>query len=344
MEKQHANHPGTVHYLIHAYDFAPLAERGLPAARRYAELAPSAAHAPHMPSHIYSQLGLWQDVIRADTAADDFTVAQARAENPAVDVAALSWRYHSLDFLVNGYLQLAQDRRAEAILEARDRVGVLPADARYTTHTGFAAIPVRYAFERGAWTEAAQLPVAATPYAQAEAVTRFGRAIGAARSGDAAAARAETARLRALADTLAQANDPYWAHQVEIEWKAAGAWAAVVDGRREAALAAMREAADLEDATEKHVAMENRLSPMRELLGEMLLEAGDNAGALAAFETSLKAAPNRLRSFAGAARAAGALGNRATARRYAEALLAQTAAADTEHPEMMRARAFLAAN
>jgi hypothetical protein len=344
LEKQHPNHPGIVHYLIHAYDFAPLAERGLPAARRYAELAPSAAHALHMPSHIFSQLGLWQDVIRADTAADDFTVGQARAENSAIDVAALSWRYHSLDFLVNAYLQLAQDRRAEVILEARNRVGALPADARYTTHTGFAAIPVRYAFERGAWAEAAQLPVAATPYALAEAVTRFGRAIGAARSGDEAAATAETTRLRALADTLARANDPYWARQVEIEGTAAAAWTALAEGRSDAALAAMREAADLEDATEKHVAMENRLSPMRELLGEMLLETGDNAGALAAFATSLKAAPNRLRSFAGAARAADALGDRGTARRYAEALLAQTAAADTERPEMVRARALLAAN
>lgn len=344
LEPGHPDHPGILHYLIHAYDYAPLAERGLPAARRYAQLAPSAAHALHMPSHIFAQLGLWQDVIQGEGATDAFVVADARQEDPKIDIWAMPGRYHSLDFMTTAYLQLAQDRHAQAIVDERNRVGALAAEFRYTAHTGFAAIPVRHAIERHQWAEAAALTVAKTPYPQAEAVTRFGRALGAARSGNADAARTDVARLGELEAALAQSGDPYWSHQVAIEKLAASAWLALAEGRREPALGQMRQAADLEDGTEKHVAMENRLSPMRELLGEMLLEADEPQAALAAFAGSLKAAPNRYRSFAGAAAAAEALGDRATARSYWQKLLALTATADTERPEMARARAFLAAN
>jgi tetratricopeptide (TPR) repeat protein len=203
---------------------------------------------------------------------------------------------------------------------------------------------VRHTFERGAWAEAAALPVPRTPYPQAEAITWFGKAVGAARSGDAATAKAGVERLRVLRNQLAEAREGYWAEQVQIQETAATAWIALAEGRRDEAVRLMRAAADLEDRTEKHVAMENRLSPMRELLGEMLLEAGDPAPALPEFEASLRSNPNRYRSFAGAAKAAERAGDREAARRWHERLLQLTAEADTERPEMQAARQFLARN
>ena len=199
---QMPDHPGVAHLLIHSYDYAPIATKGLPAARRYAELAPSAPHALHMPSHIYSTLGMWQDAIQADLASDAAAKAYAAsisattAANPAVNPR----RYHSLDFLTNAYLQLAQDKRARVIVDERDSVSGLPPDGSLAQHTAFAAIPVRYAIERSAWAEAASLRPAPTPYPQAEAITWFGRALGAARSAELAGAEGaldEITRLRA---------------------------------------------------------------------------------------------------------------------------------------------------
>ena len=219
-----------------------------------------------------------------------------------------------------------------------------PVAAYYAFHTGFTAAFVRYAFDRGAWAEAAVLPVPTTPYPQAEAITRFGRAIGAARNGDPARAAPDLDRIRALRGQLAAAGEAYWAEQVQVQETAAAAWIALAEGRREEALRLMQAAADLEDRTEKHVAMENRLSPMRELLGEMLLATGQPAEALASFEVSLRTSPNRYRSLAGAALAAEQAGDRAAARRWSTALLELTATADTERPEMAAARRRLTAN
>ena len=176
-------HPGIVHYLIHSYDYAPIAEKGLPAARRYAALASSAPHAVHMPSHIFSTLGMWQEAIDSNLAADAANIAYARSVNPATTAAnpaAVAARYHALDFLTNAYMQLAQDNRAKAIVDQRNSIVVMPAGERITNHTAYAAIPVRYAIERGAWAEAAALPPITTPYKEAEAIVWFGRALGAA--------------------------------------------------------------------------------------------------------------------------------------------------------------------
>ena len=183
-----------------------------------------------------------------------------------------------------------------------------------------------------------------TPYPMAEAISWCSKALGAARSGDPAAAKLAVERLRELRGRLAEARDAYWAEQVQVQETAATAWIALAEGRREEALRLMGAAADLEDRTEKHIAMENRLSPMRELLGEMLLETGDPAAALPEFEASLKAAPNRYRSFAGAAKAAERSGNTEAARRWYGRLLELTAEADTQRPEMAAARQFLARN
>ena len=338
------DHPGIAHLLIHSYDFAPIAARGLPAARRYAALEPSAPHALHMPSHIFSTLGMWQDAIQADLASDAAAKAYAAAENPGavVNPAVNAARYHSLDFLTNAYLQLAQDKRARAIVDERNSVAELSPNYRYSGHTAFAAIPVRYAIERGAWAEAAALHVPRTPYPQAEAITWFGRALGAARSGDIADARRDVDEIARLRAGLASAHDAYWIEQLDVQADAARAWIALGERRAGEAIASMRAAADREDRTEKNVAMENRLSPMRELLGELLLEAGRPAEAQREFEFSLASVPNRFRSLAGAARAAALAGHKAQARLHYEQLLALARDADSERAPLKAAREFLA--
>jgi predicted Zn-dependent protease len=339
------DHPGIVHYLIHSYDYAPIAAKGLPAARRYAKLAPSAPHALHMPSHIFSTLGMWPEAIQTNLVADRANISYAASTNPkaAANTSAIMTRYHALDFLTYAYLQQAQDRQAKAILDQRNAIGPIGTEERITTQTACAAIPVRYAIERGAWKDAAMLEPMRTPFREAEAIVWFGRVIGAARSGDVAAASRDLAQLSRLRQELSTpSGDPYWAEQVGIQETAAGAWVALGESRVDAAIAAMRKAADWEERTEKHIAMENRLWPMRELLGELLLEAGRPADALREFERSLRTAPNRFRSFAGAARAAAELRNRKLATSYYRKLLALAANAEGDRPELSAARQFLA--
>jgi tetratricopeptide (TPR) repeat protein len=344
VQRQLPDHPGIPHYLIHSYDYAPIATKGLPAARRYAGLAPSSPHALHMPSHIFSTLGMWQDAIRSDLASvDAFDALGAHADPTAsVNGTPNPLAFHSLDFLTNAYLQLGQDQRAKAIVDARDSMSGYPASIRYSGHTAFAAIPVRYAIERSAWAEAAVLQPALTPYPQAESITWFGRALGAARSGDLAGARLDLGEIARLRDQLASAHDSYWTEQLDIQRKAAGAWIEFGEKKVDEAIESMREAADREDRTEKHVAMENRLSPMRELLGELLLEANRPSEAAHEFELSLRVAPNRFRSLAGAAQAADMSGDRARARIYYRQLVALARDTDTERPALTRARKFLA--
>jgi tetratricopeptide (TPR) repeat protein len=344
LQPKYPNHPGIPHYIIHSYDYPELAMRGAIAAARCAQLAPSAPHALHMPSHIFSTLGMWQEVIGSDRAADDETIAYTARVDPkaAADPAKNPGRYHFLDFLTNAYLQLGQDQQAKRIVDARNSVAEYPAGFRYSGHTAFAAIPVRYALERAAWAEAAALAIPKTPFAQAEAITWFGRAIGAARSGELPKAKEAVEQLGALKDKLAKANDAYWTGQVAIQEKAAAAWLALAEGRKGEAIAAMRQAADLEDRSGKHVAMENRLSPMRELLGELLLDAKEPAQALKEFETSLRNNPNRYRSFAGAAKAAERAGDRAQAHSYYEKLVALAGTGDSARPELVAAKQYLA--
>jgi predicted Zn-dependent protease len=200
---------------------------------------------------------------------------------------------------------------------------------------------VRYAIERGRWAEAASVGPIQSNFQAAESILYFGRALGAARSGDLTSARKDVDKLQSLHDALEQAKNKYWAEQTEIQRRAAAAWVARAEGKKDAALALMRSSSDLEDASEKHIAMENRLVPMRELLGEMLLEVNEPGAALTAFETSLKAAPNRFRSYHGAARAATRAGDAGKARIYYENLVLLTEHADTERPEIAEAKAAL---
>jgi tetratricopeptide (TPR) repeat protein len=325
--QQNPQHPGVAHYLIHAYDYPPLANKGLPAARRYAGIAPAASHARHMPSHIYSMVGLWDDSIASNHSALEIQPDY----------------YHASDFTVYAHLQLAQDAKAKATME--QALKTADTGTRVVTIVNFtatAAMPARYALERADWKGAAALAVTSTQFPAADSLTRFARGLGVARSGDLAGAKREIEAMQALQRALEKANDSYWAARTEEQVYAVSAWLALAEGARDRAAKLMRAAADREDSSVKHVAMENRLCPMRELLAELLLEAGQAAAALREYEASLKETPNRYRGFYGAARAAEAAGDRQKAKDFFAKLVALSKNADTVRPERARATAFLA--
>ena len=327
------DHPGIAHFLIHAYDFPAIADRGLDAARRYASLAPDSPHALHMPSHIFSRVGQWQDSI-------DTNVRSHAAASTDRD------RYHALDYLVYASLQLARDDDAR---QWKDFIEAGPArDAARPTAYASAAIPARYALERGDFAAAARLDLhpardqfdwSASP--EAEAVNAYARGLGAARSGDAGAARSEVARLAELRAALVAQKKTYWIEQADIQAGAVNAWIARAEGRNEDALKLMRETADLEDSTEEHIMMPGRVIPVREMLGELLLELAQPKRALVEFERSLVNDPNRFRNVYGAARAAELAGEGGKAKAHYSRLLEQVGRASGRR-EIGDARAFVA--
>ena len=338
--KKQPNHPGIAHYLIHSYDFAPLAAMCVSTAQLYDKIAPAAPHALHMPSHIYSILGMWEDSIRSNLAAKAAADDYAAKNFPDKTHFSIS---HVLDFMMVAYLQTAKDHEAKQVVDTLPQlkpfnVTILGSD------TALAAIPARFALERGQWQETAQLPVRDSQYPAAQAITYFARALGAARSGNAAGARGEIAHLDEIETKLTVAKNEYWADQTRIQKQAAAAWVAFIDGQRDGALAAMRQAADLDDASEKNVAMENKLVPIRVLLGELYMQAGMPREALREFEASDRVMPNRFRTIAGAAAAARAIGSADTAKRYYRALTVLTAGSDGDRPEISQARSYLAQN
>jgi hypothetical protein len=326
------DHPGAAHYMIHGYDYPPLAAQGLPAARRYAQFAPAVPHALHMPSHIYVLLGMWPETIQSNILA---AAAEKDRGNP-------DDRMHALDYLVYGYLQQAQDVEAKKIVdEARGIMADLAARAydsgRPTAHFAMAAIEARWTMERGKWTEAAAIDPRPNRFPHTEAMIYVARAVGAARSGNPAAAKAATDRLAALKDAM---KDPYWAEQIEIQRRAAAAWLARAEGKADEGFVLMRSAVELEASTEKHNITPGPIVTARELLGDMLMEAGQPAVAVAAYEASLRVAPNRFKSLYGVAKAAERAGDRSKAREYYAKLLSTAAAADAPRPELQEARAF----
>ena len=312
------DHPGLAHYIIHAYDAPPLAGRALVAARRYAKIAPSAAHALHMPSHTFTRLGYWQDSIETNIASGDIA---KRAGSTAEEL-------HAMDYRAYAYLQTAQDRDAKAMLDALPDVasrfdpnaigGAAPGSAGVFA---LAAIPARYALERGAWTEAAKLAPHPSKFPYTEALTYFARAIGGARTGDIATVRMSIEALGNIHDQLAKAGEAYWAEETEIQRRGASAWLAFAEHRNADALTEMRAAVEREDATDKSAVTPGPLAPARELLGEMLLELKDPAQARKEFEATMKKEPNRFRAVSGAARASALMGDKAAARRYYAQLL-----------------------
>ena len=327
--QKHPNHPGVAHYLIHSYDAPPIAAKGLDAARRYATIAPAAPHALHMPSHIFTRVGAWQE----SAATNKRSMEAARAGGEPDEA------YHAVDYMVYAYLQLGRDEEARRAIDEINRI--TERSGRFVGPYAHAAMPARYALERGAWKEAANLQPPGTNFAFVEAITHFARALGAARSGDLAAARAEATRLEGFHKALLAAKNSYWATEVEVQRLATAAWIALGEGNAEEGLRLMRAAADLEDRNEKHIVTPARVVPARELLGEMLMQLRQPDKALAEFEASQKREPNRFRNFYNAARAAELSGDRGKADDYYMRLVTLAADADTPRPELMRAKSYV---
>jgi len=332
INKRQPRHPGVAHYLIHLYDSPALAEKGIDAARRYSKIAPAAPHAQHMPSHIFTRVGLWKDSVAANIA----SVQAAKAEKSPGD------QMHGQDYLVYAYLQLDQDKNARTVIDDM-AVSTFGPDA-FPAHFALAASPARYMVERGDWKGAAELQVRPSKFPHVMAITYFARALGAARSGNPDAAKADIAKLAEVRDKLTAAKVAYWPQIVDIQQQIATAWTLYAEGKYDDAIKAMSAAADAEDKTEKHPVTPGPLMPARELYGYMLLDRGMAKEALAAFEATMAKEPNRFNGYVGAAKAEQALGDKAKAKAIYEKLVALASAADNDRPVLAEAKAFVASN
>ncbi len=315
------DHPGLAHYIIHAYDVPSLADKAQAAAHRYAGIAPSAAHAQHMPSHTFTRVGLWKESVETNRK----SVAIALRDGSIAEAL------HASDYTMYAYLQMRKLDAAKAVLDG------LPAlEARFdvNANTGaapgwagafaLAAIPARYALERRDWAGAAALEPKSSTFPWTEAMVHFTRALGAAHIGATATARESVDSLAAFERRLSENGEPYWAEQVAIQRLGAQASLDRAEGRTDAALVRMHEAARREGATEKSAVTPGPLVPARELLADMLLELGRPAEALTEYRATLLTEPNRYQAVDGARRAATASGDRAAAARYAAQLRQMT--------------------
>ena len=337
------DHPGVVHYLIHSYDVPAMAHDGLAAARRYAAIAPAVPHAQHMPSHIFTRLGLWEESIQSNLVGH--AAAKAYAEKTFGPGGYDQETVHTLDYLAYAYLQTAQDRAAKGVV---DEIASLKSGATPNLPIAYAiaAIPARYALERRDWPGAAALtrtavnfPLERFPWAAA--MTSFTRALGAAHGGDLATARAEMANLQSFRDALVAAKNQYWANQVEVQRLGAAAVLAHVEGDGARAAELSRAAAELEDSMDKHPATPGMLFPAHELRADLLLAQHDAAGALKEYQAVLRTDPNRFQSVLGTARAAKLAGDAAAAAEWYRHVIALAAKADTDRPELAEAKRFL---
>ena len=332
--KAHPNHPGVAHYLIHSYDYPPIAKQGLEAAKVYGAIAPDAAHALHMPSHIFTRVGYWRESIASNR------------ESARVAGDATFDGHHASDYMVYAYLQLAQDAAAQAAMQ--QSFAMKPID-NFGAAFAYAAMPARLALERGDWAAAAALPL--TPaadaypwkkYPPAEAVNAFARGIGAARTGNAAAAREQQTRLIALRDAAKEAKLTYWVEQIDIQAALLGALALCAEGKPVECIDGLKAAAMREDATEKHVVTPGPLVPARELLAEMLLAQNKFADALREYEAVMAKEPNRYRTLAGAMAAAQGAGDQAKARAMAVELRTLGSDADSQRESLKLAKQLAA--
>jgi Tfp pilus assembly protein PilF len=328
-------HPGVAHYIIHSYDYPPLARQGLDAAKRYSKIAPDAAHALHMPSHIFTRVGAWKESVESNRAAAE--AARASIQN----------RVHAMDYMVYAHIQLGQDAAARKVYEESLKL-TSPAD-NFAVAFGLAAIPARLALERLDWKRAADLPLNPAQgtyvwnkYPHAEAANAYARGIGAASLGDVAAARGQVERLKKLRDAAGELKFAYWVEQIDIQAAVVGALALCAEGKKAECVEALRKAADREDATEKHVVTPGSLVPAREVLARALFEQGKAADALREYEAVMTKEPNRYRTLADAAQTAEKMGDRAKASKYYAQLAQMTREADSEPPELVKARAYAA--
>jgi hypothetical protein len=340
---RHPNHPGLAHYIIHATDYPSTAELGLAAARAYARIAPDSSHALHMPSHIFTRLGLWDDSIASNLAAVKSGLAQAQRLYGA---PAGFDQLHAMDYLVYAYLQEAKNHSARRVL---DEMAAMPRidENQFAAGYAFAASPARWALERHDWKAAAALEVRPAwfpwnRFRNVEALVYYANAIGAALSGDAAGARSAAGQIDGIRKALPATRDYDWSGSLAAQYEAAGALATFAEGKRPEGLQMLRAAADHEDAVDKHPVTPGALLPVREILAGLLLETGDARSALLEYETVLKSAPRRFHALAGAANAAAQSGDTNKSRAYARQLLEIASAAEVERPEVTRARELLA--
>jgi tetratricopeptide (TPR) repeat protein len=339
------DHPGIAHYLIHAFDYPELAQEALPAARAYAKIAPSSPHALHMPTHIFTRLGLWDESIEGNLASAEAGRQLAAKSHPG---AASFDTLHALDYLEYGYLQIDNQPRAQQVLEEAAHATDFD-EPNFAAAYALSAIPARWALERRDWQAAAALTPSSAPlpwqqFPYASAVTSFAQALGFTRSGQPDRARPALDRLQQIQAALAETAvpGPYdWAGQVESMRRAAAAWLAHAEHRDSEAVELARSAASLEEKIGKHPVTPGAVLPARELLGDLLLEQGQSAAALVEYAASLRHAPNRFNTLYGAARAASLAGQTARAAEIYGRLVA-LASAEARRPELAEARAFLA--
>ncbi len=332
------DHPGVAHYLIHSYDKPQLAQLGLPAARRYAKIAPAAPHAVHMPSHIFARLGLWQDDIDSNLA----SIAATR-KTTAMHMGGEGHQFHAMDFLVYAYLQSGREADALHVIE---EVKALPPmndmyGEGYDPHAyALSKFPALYALELHHWTEAAALTPAAGADSGDKAITYWARAIGAARSGNVTQARQDIAQLESIRQEMLKKKKSSWAQVVEAAQKEAGAWVAHAEGKDEEAVRTLRALAESEESTGD----EPEDIPAREMLADLLLETKHPDQALAEYETDLKFNPNRFNGLYGAASAAEMAGKNEQATSYYAQLVKVCAGSNSDRPELGRAKALVAKN
>src|SRR6266567_7303275 len=339
--KKNPNHPGVVHYLIHSYDYPALTERGLAAARGYSSIAPWVPHALHMPSHIFTRLGMWEDSIAANRSSSEASRAYAKMRHRDATEAE---ELHALDYMAYSYLQEGQDAKAKEVVDFAATVRKTNPELEFSAAYALAAIPSRYALERNAWSDAAALRVPALPHWSSfpfmEALIEYAHALGRAHTGDIEGARKAMDRMRQLRDATTDPKFDYFKRQLDQQMQAASAWVAYDEGKKEDAVDLLRRAADAEDILGKHPVSPGALVPAREQLGDLLLELGRPKDAQREFEAALKIYPGRFRGLYGAALAAEQSGDKENAGRYYAKLAGQTAKSDASRNELKRIREY----
>jgi tetratricopeptide (TPR) repeat protein len=342
--KQNANHPGVVHYLIHCYDYPALAQRGLTAAQSYASIAPWVPHALHMPSHIFTRLGMWDESIAANGASAEASRAYAAMRHRDATEAE---ELHALDYMAYSYLQEARDPEAKKIVDLAAKVQKTNPELEFSAAYALAAIPTRYAFERNDWASAATLTIPNLPHWSSfpfmEALIEYGHALGRAHTGDLDGARKAIARMQQLRDATKDPKFDYFKNHLDLQMQAASAWVAAAEGKKNEAIEVLRRAADAEDILGKHPVSPGAFVPIREQLGSLLLEVGQSKEAQREFEAALKIYPGRFRGLYGAARAAEQNGDKERASRYYAKLAAQTTKAASSRDELNHVREFFTA-
>jgi tetratricopeptide (TPR) repeat protein len=342
--KQEANHPGVVHYLIHSYDYPQFAQRGLAAAQLYDDIAPWVPHALHMPSHIFTRLGMWDESIAANRASAEASRAYAAMRHRNASEAE---ELHALDYMAYSYLQGAQDAEAKKIVDVAAKVKKTNPELEFSAAYALAAIPTRYAFERNDWAAAANLAIPNLPHWSSfpfmEALIEYGHALGRAHTGDLDGARTAIGRMQQLRDATKDPKFDYFKSHLDLQMQAASAWVAAAEGRKNEAIDILRRAAASEDILGKHPVSPGAFIPIREQLGTLLLEMGQPKKAQREFEAALKIYPGRFRGLYGAAQAAERAGEKAIASRYYTKLAAQTSKAGGSRNELNHVREFLSA-